>query len=322
VRVRLTILAAAATMLAVAGCTSSSTGGPSSSPPAPSPSGITPSTPVAPSTQASTGSSTRAPAPAALQGAILLVGPSAGHADAYDVTVSGVSRLTTGAALTTVTADRKRIVVATSTRIAQLHGHTLDGLGLGSAFSPALSPSDALAWVALDLSNQTPGITKPKAFVVRLRTSATAAPRTVLRTMSSLGGLRWADDHALVVAESDGTATRIVRIATASGGSGAGTTLATIDQPDALDLTAGTKWITATQGTHTTLVPLAGGATRTLPAGRVPLCWTGPSTLVTVSGSRLASASISSSGAVTSTRPLAGVPGGHVYAADCSRVRS
>jgi hypothetical protein len=318
-------VAALAALAALSACTSSSSTRRSSAPPT-SPS-VTHSSTAAPTS----GPPTQTTAPtglATLSGALLLLGPAASGANVYEVTAGGLRQLThvsgRGVAVAGVTANVNRVVVADNAvkhtdRIDEVRqGGSLHDLGIGPAFTPTLSAAGALAWVALDQSNQTPGISKPKAFVVGVRNSLTGATRMVYRTPQSIGSPQWIGTHQLVVPVSDGVNTRIMRLDTAGG---VAKVLTTIADSAALNLVAGTKAVAVTDDDGKGVVLSLDGQTRSpLPTGWSPLCWHSGTSLLVVRSGHLATIAVRN-GIAARPADLATIPSGlNAYGAACARI--
>jgi hypothetical protein len=263
-----------------------------------------------------------------LRGALLLLGPTAPQANVYALTDSGLQQLThvsgRGVGVTTVTANASRIVVGDNAvqqadRIDEVRSGALHDLGIAGGFAPALSTAGALAWVALDQSAPTPGISKPKGFVVGLRNSLHGKTSIVYRTPLSMGSPQWIGAHQLLVAASDGTSTRIVRVDTTSG---AGTVLSTIGRNAALNLTAGPSSVSVTDDNGSgVVVSLAGKTQGPLPTGWAPLCWLSGASLLAAHGGRLATIGFTA-GQPGRPQEFATIPSGlNAYGAACGRIK-
>jgi hypothetical protein len=201
--------------------------------------------------------------------------------------------------------------------LAELHGPDLIPVGFGPAFSPALSPLGALATVALQGGKPTPGITKPHGFQLQVAPDVSTKPRSRYTTTSSLGNPVWTGPHTVVVAASNGPRTTLLTVDTTSGSAHPFATLAVAG---ALSLTAGAKYVTAGSQGRFTVLPLTGGRDHAIAADWMPLCWTGPSTLIAARGRALAAITVSASRAAE-PEPFAQVPAGlQVIGGDCSRV--
>lgn len=316
---------AAAVLMVTAACTSSGPP-PRSSAPGPSSTAQRSSpTTTAAATSAPTTSTPAAPGSARLRGAILLLGSNPDTANVYAVTAGGfraLTRLPPGSRVADVTADRSHVVITDNARTHADHIDVIEGsgvsdLGLGAAFGPALSGTGALTWVALAAGAKNPGITKPTSYVVAVRDSLRGTSRPVYRSALSVASPQWIGPHAVVVAESNGENTRLVRIDTTTR---ATRTLATIPSSDALDLTAGPAFLTAWDGASAAIVSLAGRTLGHLATGWRPLCWLPSGALLGARGGRFASITVTGERA-SAPHQFALAPAGlSVYAASCARV--
>lgn len=323
-----TTTALAALLVLAAGCTSSGTPARSTAAPTASsrPSGSASSTTATPTAPAT---SSRPAGLSRLRGALLLLGSNPDTANVYEVTTGAfraLTRLPGGSRVSDVAADAKHVVITDDARTHADHidvvtGAELTDLGLGAAFGPALSATGRLAWIALEGGSPTPGITKPRSFVVGVRDSLQGPSRTVYRSTSSLASPQWIGPHALVVAASDGRRTQLVRISTATRTTAV---LATIASSDALDLTAGTSFLTAWDGSRATVLSPTGHTLGYVAAGWRPLCWLPPASplasLLLARGGRLATTTVSG-GRPGPPQAVGTAPAGtSVYAASCTRV--
>lgn len=320
--------ALAALLVLAAGCTSSGSPEPSPTLPATAPATApTTSSPPPASTASSPASSPSGLA--RIRGALLLLGSNPDTANVYEVTAGAfraVTKVPPGRRVSDVTADAKHIVITDDARTHADHldvvqGTELTDLGLGAAFAPSLSASGALTWVALEGGAPTPGITKPKSFVVGMRDSLQGRSRIVYRSTSSLASPQWIGVHAVVVAASNGQRTQLVRIDTATR---AARVLSTIASSDALDVTAGPSFLTAWNGARASILSLSGRTLGQVTAGWRPLCWlptdTVAAVLLVARGGQLAT-TVVSGGNGTAPSVFGTAPAGQsAYAAACARV--
>ncbi|SHG57030.1 hypothetical protein SAMN05443575_2279 [Jatrophihabitans endophyticus] len=293
----------------LAGCTSSGDDDPSVTPGPTSRPGstATSTTPAAPS-------STAANPLAALDGAYVVAGGSEDAAKLYHVRAGRLAAASDVAAITGVTVDGDdtgdHVVVSRAQRgqevVQQLRSGRVVDLGIRSGFSPALSDDGALAWASLAGAASTPGVTKPKGFVVHVRGSLTGTDRDLATFSTSVGGLAWADDD-LIAAVADGSAARIVRF---TGGRGTAETVARVADADDLRVTAGDDAITVATNTGVTVVTLRDGRRHAFARGWQPLCWADDNAVLAANGGRLAVVPVAADGTPGTPRAAGSLPAG------------
>ncbi|GAB2460465.1 hypothetical protein GCM10027265_07000 [Jatrophihabitans fulvus] len=291
----------------LAGCTSDGDDGPTSGPPPTVTSGSSgsPSAPSGSTTPSGDGL-------AALAGTYLLAGPTADTARIYRVAPDAVDRVTATNGFTGVTVRGSTVVVsrrsAGGEQVQELRNDRLLDIGLGDAFSPALSGTGRLAWAQLARGSGGPGISKPAGFTVFARPSVTGATRKLATFRTSVGSLAWSGD-LLVVPVEEGQATRLV---TVDGRGRVRDVTRVADSPD-LVVTANRRSATVQTSDGAVVVDLATGRTRPLATGWTPLCWqdSGPSgRLVVARGRTLGLVTLSASGAPGTPAPLGSLPAG------------